>query len=645
MSVRILALALYTSAFLFGCGGKDTPGIGDDSGADATDDADQDGFSTPEDCDDADPAVHPDADEICNGIDDDCDARVDADTIDAPTWYRDGDADGYGEDPTVTCDAPVGSVATGGDCDDAQPSVYPGAPEACNDRDDDCDSEIDEDAVPAWYFDDDGDGYGDPTLFTEACLAPIRYVAEGTDCNDANASINPGASEVCDTRDTDEDCDGLAEDADSVTGTVSWYQDADGDGHGDAGITRLACDAPAGFVDALDDCDDTNVAVFPGGAEQCDGQANDCDTLGDWTEADERGIVSWVDAAGTPSAVTDTFSAGTADAPAVWTAPADGQLNVCAGTYYTNLSLTGVVVTVSGRSGAAETILDGGSVGRVVTVEGGGLTLDGITVRNGHTTGNGGGILCTEADFSATDVVVTENTSLAYGGGVSLDACLDAELVDSEISDNTALVAGGLYASESNGLVLNGLSVDGNTGTRGGAGMYLGYSTFNLSDSILSNNATDAAYSAGGLMAYYSDGLIDGVDFTENVSNYGGGLEALTAFLRITDSTFVGNTGGAIYGYVSSTVNVEESDFTENTSTSHGVVYLDNAVTTSFTNCTFTGNTGVISGGFSFSRASSASFVDVTFVENTPWDAYAASTGYTLGDSVTATCDATSGCY
>ncbi len=109
-------------------------------------DADQDGHPEDEDCDDQDPAVFPGADEVCNGIDDDCDEAVDEDAVDASTWYRDEDGDGYG-DPGVTtraCEQPSGWVDDSSDCDDQDPAVFPGAVELLNGVDDDCDGEVDD---------------------------------------------------------------------------------------------------------------------------------------------------------------------------------------------------------------------------------------------------------------------------------------------------------------------------------------------------------------------------------------------------------------------------------------------------------------------------------------------------------------------
>jgi hypothetical protein len=283
-----------------------------------------------DDCDDAAAEVHPGAVEVCNGTDDNCDGVVDEDAIDATTWYRDGDADGYGDslDAEVACEAPLGYSALAGDCDDSDPAYNPGADEsdctdpedyncdgstgyvdvdgdgypacqdcddadaarnpgateACNGFDDDCDGDADEAGAAGeatWYADADGDGYGDAAVATIACDAPAGYVSDATDCDDTEGARNPGEIEICD--DLDNDCDGEV-DTDAAW-TATWYEDADGDGYGDDATALSACDAPPGTVDEGGDCDDEDADIHPLATEYCDGVDTDCDGVLDGDDA------------------------------------------------------------------------------------------------------------------------------------------------------------------------------------------------------------------------------------------------------------------------------------------------------------------------------------------------------------------------
>jgi hypothetical protein len=230
------------------------------------------------DCDDASADVSPSALESCNGIDDDCDGATDEDdATDAPIWYTDADADGWGDAPVRACALPAGASGAPGDCDDARADVSPSASETCNAIDDDCDGLTDEDdAADAaiWYADTDGDGYGDLSSVTAACAAPAGFVADATDCDDARGSVSPAGVETCDGR--DDDCDGAVDEPEAFDARV-WYADADFDGYGDVSVTTAACDAPAGFVGNDDDCDDALARVNPAAAETCDGRDDDCD--------------------------------------------------------------------------------------------------------------------------------------------------------------------------------------------------------------------------------------------------------------------------------------------------------------------------------------------------------------------------------
>ncbi|MDP2309196.1 MAG: MopE-related protein [Pseudomonadota bacterium] len=228
-----------------------------------------------------------DAVESCDGVDNDCDGQIDEDVVGAGTWYPDADDDGFGDAAAgaVACDAPAGSIADGTDCDDAAPAAHPGSAEVCDLIDNDCDGLIDADDPDldgvTWYADIDGDTYGDSAASVSACVQPEGYVAAAGDCDDTNGALHPDALEVCDAADIDEDCDGLADDADDSvdpSGTTPWYADADSDGFGDATRVATACDAPASHVLDATDCADADGAVNPLATEACeDGVDNNCD--------------------------------------------------------------------------------------------------------------------------------------------------------------------------------------------------------------------------------------------------------------------------------------------------------------------------------------------------------------------------------
>jgi hypothetical protein len=228
-----------------------------------------------DDCNDGNADINPGATEICDDIDNNCDSRNN-EGLDAITYYRDLDGDGYGDarHPMSTClPIPADHADNGDDCNDGNADINPGATEICDDIDNNCDSRNNEGLdIMTFYRDVDGDGYGDARYEMSTCLPiPAEHADNGDDCNDMIAAINPGATEICDGEDND--CDGRRDEE----VLLSWYPDGDRDGYGNASASAVTgCTVPSGSVENNRDCDDMDAAINPAALELCDGEDNDC---------------------------------------------------------------------------------------------------------------------------------------------------------------------------------------------------------------------------------------------------------------------------------------------------------------------------------------------------------------------------------
>ena len=174
------------------------------------------------DCDDGDADINPAATEECDGVDNDCDGEVDEGVT--GTYYPDADGDGFGVDTgsVEACEAATGMVPVSGDCDDDEPTTYPGAEELCDHKDQDCDEVVDNGVEVSLYTDGDNDGYGDSDTETLGCLEGSGMVTTGGDCDDGDDTINPGASETCNG--VDDDCDASTSE-DGTVSFASWCQE------------------------------------------------------------------------------------------------------------------------------------------------------------------------------------------------------------------------------------------------------------------------------------------------------------------------------------------------------------------------------------------------------------------------------------
>ncbi len=240
-------------------------------------DADLDGYgagcNAGSDCNDSNAAIHPGvADNTCNNIDENCSGAAD---------------EGYVPDTTCGIGACLTNNTPSTCVNGIETLCVPGtpAPEVCDGIDNNCDGSVDEGFgnIITYYQDADNDTYGNPAISQEGsdCTPIAGYVTDNTDCADDNASINPGATEVCNGK--DDDCDAVIDNG-FESQFQFFYRDVDNDGYVNSTTAIAACAAPPGYFDNSTgfDCNDNNTAINPGASDaNCNAVDENCSGVND----------------------------------------------------------------------------------------------------------------------------------------------------------------------------------------------------------------------------------------------------------------------------------------------------------------------------------------------------------------------------
>ena len=386
--------------------------------------------------------------------------------------------------------------------------------------------------VPNGFFADlDSDGFGDPN--SPLCDDEIG-VEDATDCDDAQASVNPDASETCATI-ADDNCDGSANDMNAI-GCETFYGDGDGDGFPGDALAACICEADETYTSAsIEDCDDTLSSVNPDAEENCATEWDDnCDDELNPRNA-ENCILFYEDVDGdgygaedsacycTPTTIYTTSNDGDCDDTrsaaypgalefcngiqedcgiANWTVedeygqvsfettanawsditssfavsynvPSSGTLHICPGEYDVAMvvdALEGVAIEGRGSSGD---IVVSSSASRAMTVTDSAVTLSDLTLQgNPGSSSKGGAIMVDGSNLSLSE---TE---------------YHLKLTDCEVHDSTAQLGGAIYSTGAN-VYLKDSHFSGNSASDGGAFYLDGSTLFSDRNTIESNEATD----------------------------------------------------------------------------------------------------------------------------------------------------------
>ena len=286
-------------------------------------------------------------------------------------------------------------------------------------------------------------------------------------------------------------------------------------------VFLFACGSPGPEIGG-DDAPGPDGGVDPDGGGNSDGGTDPdaevpCTATGEEVHGDDvdndcDGLVDEVVVCGDGSQSFTTISA------AIAAAPDGGGIEVCAGTYQERLVVTTKSVHISG-AGADSTIVDADQTGTAVVVSGGHtLTLEGLTVRGGLTTGLGGGARCADAGLRLVDSAMIDNEAGAGGGGVYGLRCA-VEIQATRFQNNEGGEWGGAgYFVNSTGTIAS-VQATGNSSDKGGVFAFI-EGMVTVSDSTMTGNT---ARVRGGAILQASDGIVEDSTMSGNYAGWIGG--------------------------------------------------------------------------------------------------------------------------
>jgi hypothetical protein len=309
------------------------------------------------------------------------------------------------------------------------------------------------------------------------------------------------------------------------------------------------------------------------------------------------------------------------------------EIVVAPGTYNEQINFLGKAIVVRSSSGAANTIISGGgTLSPLVTFAGAetaSSVIRGFTLREaGPAADLGGAFSITNAGPQIESCIVVDNVQALTGGAGAYIIDASPTFISTRFANNFTNTSGSaLYIAGVSTVNLEDCQFENNEdpGAGGNAGaISITTSTLNITNSIFRNNDAVGGGVGGAISADASTLTINGGRFENNVASdggLGGAIYSGAGELSVTNVTFIGNQGGAIF-VDGGSATIATSNFEDNINegATGGAVYISGAEAT-ITGSTFLRNQAIGGGGGgvgidAFLTTSVVTMTDSTFVEN-----------------------------
>ena len=183
-----------------------------------------------------------------------------------------------------------------------------------------------------------------------------------------------------------------------------------------------------------------------------------------------------------------------------------------------NATSTAGKLTITNSTGASNLLISGNNASRVFYVRtGANLTLNGVTVTGGKTTGRGGGLLNDNGTVMITNSIISDSSADSNGSGV-FNYLGNFTIINSTLFGNAAQSNGGGIYNDRGSLMITDSSIIYNyvfIGSSSGSGIFSFGGTVTITNSTINDNIAEDA---------------------------GGGIVANGSRLTVTNSTISGNS-------------------------------------------------------------------------------------------------------